>query len=657
MAGIKDNDNLEAVRNRLYQRGTADAAHIQHNLSHEKENAPTEWQVQEKSESASNIQSVTDMVADTYEPSFNQATDQFDTVMKKNKRRTYRLKIALLGLVFFGVAVLVSSFFMLFGQNVISGNNISIVATTPFTIGGGEVLPIQISVQNNNNVPIQAATLIIEYPPGTRSVDENPQDLFTERIPIETIRPGETLNMPLRATVFGEENAEKTIHVAIEYRVQGSSARFFKEADPQSFKISSAPVSLRVDGLRRISDGQETSLTLTVVSNALTPLSEVLVKAEYPVGFQFIESDPAPASGMNSWLIENVEPNSTNIITITGVVIGQETDEHVMHFNAGIPNERNKNSFTSIFANASTEFIIEPAFIDMDVTINNSADSVVVADSRSSVNTNIKINNTLRDSLYDLRVTVSFSGNAFVDRGISSTGTGFYDSTTKTLVWDISNVSQLEQLRPGASQSFGFSLLPSVDTEVNPFVDLQVDVYARRVFERQVPEELLGSIKRTVRVNSAPKLISGAMHSNQIFTDSGPVPPKVGQTTTYTLSFRAENGANAIRGARMVGTLPLYVTWLDNMTGDGNFEYNQTNRSVNWIIGDIAENASAEASFQVSLLPSTSQINMAPILFSRQTFQANDTFTGREVQTTFQDITTILPRETGFPSGNGIVQP
>ncbi len=647
MSGIKDSDNIEALRNRLYQRGTSGIGNVHHELKQEEnKSVPTDWHVVPESESANEIP-IAEIVPETYAPSLATLS------MKGPKKRGYRLKLALLGVAFFGLAMVVSSFFLVFGRNSISGDNISLVLTIPFTIGGGEELPIQVGVRNDNSVPMESATLIIEYPLGTKSADDEKRDLFTERIPLETIKAGETLNMPLKIAVFGEENEEKIIKASIEYQVQGSGARFFKEADPQSFRISSAPISFKVDGVKSISSGQETSLTLTVVSNSLSPVSEVLVKAEYPVGFQFKRSTPETSDGNNTWMIPNVEPGSSHTITITGVIDGQDNDTYVMNFSAGIPNDRDKNTFASVFANAATEFAIEPSFIDIDVRLNSSPDRTVSVSRDLDVSGKINVRNTLTDSVYDMRAVATFSGNAFLDSGIR--GSGFFESQADRMVWDVANMNRFSEIKPGDDITLSFDILPNSAILKNPFVDVKVDVFARRVSEANVAEELLGSVERTARVGGVTSLVSAVERKTQGLVDTGPVPPQVGETTTYTIALRIDNETNDIRATRVIGNLPIYVNWLNKTSGDGKFEYNQTNKQVTWTPGEVGANTDATATFQVSILPSVSQIGTTPVLFSRQTLQATDVFTGKPVQAVASERTTTLSAEAGFGEKNGEV--
>src|ERR1035437_4467273 len=77
-------------------------------------------------------------------------------------------KILLGAFIFFVLALgfTFSKFFL--GNNVVSGNNIDILVSGPVSIAGGEELPLEIDVTNNNNIDLKVVDLRIEYPDGTK---------------------------------------------------------------------------------------------------------------------------------------------------------------------------------------------------------------------------------------------------------------------------------------------------------------------------------------------------------------------------------------------------------------------------------------------------------------------------------------------------------
>ncbi len=656
MSDFKDQDRIDDLRRRLYARGDKmekrkafDISSSHPSVEPEKPEVSETW-----------AQPPEPIIEPDPEPTIMEpglvAEIQAEPELamnRKQKKRSYRIKIVLGAIGLFVLAVLISSVFLLGGNNRISGENIAISITGPFTVGGGQELPLQIGVTNANAVSINSATLIIEYPLGTQSAAEAGKELYIERLPLDTVGSGETLNIPLKAVVFGEENAEKIVNASIEYRVEGSNATFFKEADPLRFKISFSPVVLRVDSVKKISSGQEATMDITVTSNAPTTLTDILVKAEYPSGFDFVSADPDPVAGNGTWSISALEPGESTKISLKGIVSGTETDEFATNFSVGVPNEREPFVLASIFTTGTTQFEIERPFIDVNLSIDSSGNNAVI-ETGQPITVAIDIENSLNNTVYDGVVTAELSGNAISNLNIN-VNDGFYDSNTNTIIWDVTRYPDLEQMLPGDKARFTFSLAPAPDATRTPQIDFLVNVKARRVSERSVPEELLGTATGVAKVSSEPKLLADSRFNVGSFVGSGPVPPRSGEATTYTISLLVENGSNKISGGEVTATVPTYVTFEDNPTGDGVVSYNSTSRVMTWKVGDVAANDTAISSFQVKILPSVSQIGTTPTLLGEQRFRGTDDFTGGTVRTTRAAVTTELPQEAGYQQGNGRV--
>lgn len=646
MSGIKDQDRIEALRKRLYERGKTVTQHENHALTDVKEKVQTTWKAPPKPKEEIKKPEVTEPVV--MEP-MNEPT-----MAPQKRKRGYRIKLLLAGIIFFVLAVGASSAFLMFGNNSISAENITIAVSGPFTIGGGEVLPLQVGITNSNAVTIESATLIVEYPRGTLSATDDKTELRTEHLALDTVASGETINVPLRALIFGEENDEQNVKVSIEYRVRGSNATFFKEADPLRFKISSSPVIMRVAALKKVSSGQETELDVTITSNAPTTLSDVVVKAEYPLGFDFTSSEPASASAQNIWLIKDLEPEESRTITIKGIVVGNETDEYAVNFSVGVPSERNQQTLASVFATAQTEFEIEQPFLGIDLEIAGVTNGNVVIEPGQHTGASIEITNTLDDTLYDLVVEVLLGGNALSDLDVGPPN-GFYDSLNNKIIWDVSNAPELSELFPGKKTRLAFGIEPSSDVARTPQITLDVNVKARRVSESDVAEMLLGTAQGVIKVASAPKVRADIGYNNGTFSDSGPVPPTAEKKTEYTVSLMVENGTNEISNVVTTATLPSYVTWLDQTSGTGGIAYDSARRTITWTVNSVGANAAAFGSFQVSLLPSKSQIGTSPTLLGQQRMKADDQFTGAVVRGVNAAITTEMSQEAGHPRDNGRV--
>ncbi len=564
-----------------------------------------------------------------------------DTMIQKKRSRSYRIKLALAGIIFFVGSLIVSSLFLFTGNNTISGENISLDVSGPIAIGGGEVMSFQIAIANQNTVPMETATLIIDYPRGIQSASEPGKEIFTDRQQLNNIGTGEVVNVPMKVIAFGEENEEKEIKARVEYRVQGSNATFSKEAAPLKFRISSSPVVLTVDTVKSISSGQEAEIVLTVQSNSPTELTDLLVKASYPYGFDFSRSDPDTVSGQDTWKISSLKPEEKKKITIRGIVVGKEDEVRRFTFDVGVPNERDAFNLASVLMNTATEIAIEQPFLDVGVTINSDTGETVVIDAEQTASVRISFKNALEDMIYDGVIRVELSGNALNEVDVRANN-GFYDSTKNTITWDSVDVSSLKEIAPGQQSEVSFTITPRADVGKTPEVQLRVAVQGQRVFEDRVPQQLVGTIDRTIKIESVPKLASSALYSEGPFTNTGPIPPIAEKMTQYTLLLSVDNGTNDVTGAEVTAILPQYIQWLDLVSDNDQVTYTATTRTLKWTIGNMSSQAHEEAWMQVSFVPSLTQIDSTPTILEAQRFKATDRFTGTVVRTDAPALTSAL---------------
>ena len=653
---LQGSKGIGSLRDRLYERGVTPRARARHSLRTENHQLQPKLDIVPKDiEGQPPVQRVMqdihaqgvgpERIADEDAPGVprvRREEEQSSTVNMPKKHNRYRLKILLAGVAFFVVALGISSAFLFFGGNTISGENITIdLADPPLAVGGGQEMTLQVAISNLNTVPIESATLIIDYPPGTQSATEKGKELYTERQQLNNIGAGELVNVPIKAIFFGEENEEKTVNVSIEYRVKGSNATFFKEAAPWNFKITSSPVVVSVDNVKSISSGQEATFNLTVSSNSPTPLTDVLVKAAYPSQFDFTSAEPATVSGQDTWLIPELKPQEQQTIVIKGIVGGKQNEDRVFTFSVGVANERDRFNLASVYTKATSDIAIEAPFLGVGVTVNGDTSDPVTIGVGDPTSVRISFNNTLEDTIYDGKVIATLSGNALNEFDVTVEH-GFYDSTKNTITWDPVDVDSLKEIGPGKGSEVGFSLVPKKDVGETPEIRLDITAKGQRVFEDKVPQELVGTASRVIRIASTIALSSSALYSEGPFINSGPTPPVAEKVTQYTYLLTAKNGSNDITGAVMTAHVPQYVTWLDLVTPGDDVTYNSTTRTMTWDIGNMKANEYKEAWVQVSFLPSLTQVNTTPTLLETQDFKATDRFTGTVVRAQAPPLTTAL---------------
>lgn len=659
MSGIKDQQNIEELRKRLYERNfsTEALATKRHQLSRPTIDVSRGW---------GNPQATVDVLADNPItitsseegvavglPAVDTAVSTAASKETSSQGRSYRWYIVLASIVVFVITAAVSSVYLFFGANQISGRNISIDVQAPGTLAAGEKATLQVNIANQNSVPIESATLIVNYPSGTKTADETTKDLFEARLPIEAIASGQARTIPVSAVLFGEENDEKEIKVSIEYRVQGSNSTFFKEASPSIVKIISSPVVVRVTAVEKVASGQELEIKLAVQSNASVVQRNLLIKANFPNSFAYLNADPEPAYGENEWFIKELAPESVAHITLRGRVSGVAGETAEVQFEAGTPRSDNQFMMGSVLAKAKTSYEIESAFLAVVAEINGDTDGQVVVSSGVESIIKVRVTNTLEEPIYDLRVEVIPAGNLIRDT-LLEVPEGYYDATTKTIRYEVSGDAALAEVLPGEAREFSFIVRPDVGQATGAF-SISTKVFARRVREADTAEELIGTTVAEAKYSSLIQSRAEVGYSNTQFTDEGPIPPVANTTTTYTLTFEVEAGVNDLTGATLTTTLPQHVAWLDVYEGVGQVEFNPVAKQIRWNIGTLSAAHREQLRVQVGLLPSIKQVGTTPTLVGSQEFKATDRFTGENLRVTSPALRNELSVEAGFPEGNGRV--
>lgn len=651
MAGIKDQKNIEALRQRLYERNFSEINTEKSKLVNEQINVARGWDgISDKVVAGLSNESKPEVVTPPVV-----ATPLTIQVAEAGKsKRSYRWIILLASVGIFLLVAIFSSFYLFFGANQISGRNISISLSAPIAVAAGDTVPLQISIANQNSVPMESANLILNYPVGTKTNDEQGRDLFEERIPLSNLVAGEVVNVPVSVVIFGEENQEKEIKASIEYRVSGSNGTFFKEAEPVMVRINSSPLVIRATTLSKVSSGQEIEIKITVQSNASTVQRNLLVSASYPNSFSFISAEPAPDYRQNEWLIKEIAPESSQVITLRGRVNGVADESAEIQLTVGTPRSDNQFIMGSVLSKVNTNYIIEHPFIDVAVLINDDGDGSAVLNPEEEAEVKVVVKNTLDESVYDMRIEVTPKGNLIRDNFVSVSG-GLYDSLSKIIRWEVSGDSSLGEIAPGDEREFTFNIKADPRQSTAAF-NVSTNVFARRVNEPNASQEIVGTGVAEAKYSSAISIGAQIGYGDGDFSDTGPIPPVVHETTTYTATFEVSAGVNDVTGAVLTTTLPQHVTWLDNYKGEGAVEFNPVSKEIRWNIGNLAAKTSSKLQVQLAITPNQNQAGRDLSLVDSQNLKATDRFTGASLSARAYTLRNELSTEFGFSPGNGKVQ-
>ncbi len=567
--------------------------------------------------------------------------------------------------VFFLLAAAFAVYTFFVKSNTISNDNIDISILGNAFVAGGESLPLRVEVVNRNSSPLELSDLLVEYPKGSGT--DLSQDAERQRISIGTIAAGAVSDETASIVLFGEQGSVRPVRISLEYRVEGSNAIFVKEKDYQ-VTISSTPVNLSVDMPSDASPNQDLTMEIKTVLNATSPAKGMLLEADYPVGFQFESANPAPSFGNNIWSLGDLSPGAERDISITGKMIGvSDGEEKTFHISTGSASGADQSQIGVVFNSLAENLLIKKPFIDARLFINGSYDAQYAVNGSSSISGQIQWANNLDTQVNDMQIVAKISGDA-VDQSRISSADGFYSSSDNTITWDKNSDPDLGQVAPGSSGTLKFSMAPlplygPSGLISNPTIQVDVSVSGNEPIQGNAPASLANSDSKTIRIISDVGLSARASYSSGPFTNSGPIPPKVDQKTTYTIAWSVTNTANNISKAEVQASLPAWVSFVGSPSPPSeDLSYDPNSRVVTWNIGNIAKGAGItgagrQVSFQVELLPSVSQLNTDPVLVNGATLTGHDDFANVDVTADKASLNTLLTGDPSFPvSGDRVVQ-
>ncbi|MDP1625348.1 MAG: hypothetical protein Q8L64_06345 [bacterium] len=644
---------LDRAKKSLYSRDSEAHEPERHDIQgRETHNTPSGWQ----NEPVSNDQ-------DTNQE-LEQAIDMSGPVnvmphMDGGHRKTYKLILAACG-AFLVIALAIAGFSLLRGTNFVSANNIDILIEGPASVTGGEPILLTTAIVNKNAEKIELVDLIIQFPEGAKDPNNPTKDLSRLRVSVGDIAPGQVVQKSISAIMFGQEGDERKVSFIVEYRTPNSNAIFRKEK-PYNIRISSSPVIVSIDSLDRVLAGQATDVSVTVVSNSAQPMRDLLLSLDYPFGFQIVPGDIKPAYGDNVWRIGDLAPGARRTISFKAIVSGEDGEERVIHANVGLRDENNEREIATVIVSRDRAFVIERPFLGIDLTFNGVRGDIATQPG-DTVRVDVAWTNNSSTRIDNARIEAKLTGNALDRKSISASG-GYYDSARDVVIWEAGRVQGLASIAPGESSrvSFTFASLRSAPGQAvsNPSVTVAVSASGSRTDELGVSRNVVTAVTRTARLASSIGITSRALYSQGAFINSGSIPPQVNKQTTYTIVWTVSNSSNSVSDAQVAGILPQGVEWLGKWSpSDTNLSYNTVGGQVTWLIGDIpANSAPKQVSFQVGLVPSLSDVGIAPGLLSQTQVTGTDSFAGVIVRSTAAALTTRISTDLYWKNGDDIVQP
>jgi hypothetical protein len=589
---------------------------------------------------------------------------EFSLEEMKKKNNSFFNKFLVASVLFFILAIGVSAFMFFGGWNMISSNNVDIRIIAPTSISSGEQLDLGLSIVNQNRTDLDNVSLIITYPDGSRNTDGDSQALTREQVNIGLITKGGSKDHSIRAILFGEKGVVKSFNFRVEYRVKGSNAIFSKEKS-YDVVIGSSPILLEVSYPKEVNSGQEITLSLDITSNSTVVMKDTMVKVEYPYGFTYKSSSIKPLRDLTTqtsysvWNISDLKNGDKKNLKVTGVLVGQNMEDRSFRISVGTADLENNEDFSTDLAVSQVTIGIRRPFFDLSVK--SQGNNLISIGELSTVMIGWK--NTLPDKVINNRIEAVISGNIFDNTRVFGNHGGFYRSLNNSITWDKNTTESLSELSPSQSGQVTFSV-GSINNQLqirstkNPHINIKVTMTGDRSGSNA--ETVSSSKEIVIKMESALDISSQSHRNIGPFTNTGPIPPRADNETTYTVTWTVTNTTNDLTEAVASATLPVWAVWKGETSPTSErIAYDPDNRVVTWNIGNVSFGTGytyspKEVSFKVGVTPNLTQVGQSLNIISATSISAKDTYTETILKSSDEAVGTRFS-DPGFRDDDGVI--
>lgn len=543
----------------------------------------------------------------------------------------------------FFVILLVALAGWYWNTNMYSRETLKLEILGPDKVDIAENFEYLVKFKNNGTVRLEEPRLIFEYPEYS-VVDE---DLLRKEIELEDIYPGEERTHFFKARLIGKEGQSRTAKVSLSYKPKNLKARFESKTTLTTV-IESVPLTFRFDLSSNIESGKDLKFDLNYFSNIDYPLTNLRIKIEYPLDFEFISSYPQSLEKVE-WDLPPLNKAEGGRVEISGRLSGGVGQQKV--FKAELGTWQNGEFILLKEAQKAVQMIKPALYITQQ--INSSYDYVV--SSGDLLHYEISFKNIGETPLTDLSLLLSLEGNQF-DLSSINAPSASYESGDNSVLWEWKKIGALQFLDVREEGSVEFWVKLKDDWDISS--SQGEEVIKSNIYLSQAKEEFEN------KVNSKLEIIQKGFYQDEIFGNSGPIPPKVNENTTYTIIWQAKNYYNNVSDVVIRAKLPSNV----RLTGEifpleesDKFTFDSSSREIVWRVGEMMVgrgvlNAAPNIAFQISLFPSSIQKGKLPIVIEATEIAAEDNWTKETIRIIVERMNTSMPSDSYITEEMGIVQ-
>ncbi len=545
----------------------------------------------------------------------------------------------------------------------------ALLLNNPFSAGQSQVLTFDINVaeeavvsgrettftipyHNPSNVPLAELEVTLHAPDSFRLTSATPEPFSEQPLlwEIGTVAPNEQGEIEITGVFYETPGTAVTLQTITRYAPANFSSPF-EDIESESILIEEGVLATSVNGPDRAIPGESITYTIVVEHDEETPQTDLELRLGLPSGFTIEESSAdVSQEGQAIWEIAELTADEPYTLDVTGTFASDvEGDQELTTASGPVLDD----VFVPQIQETFTTNVLASEFALSLIVNGQTGDSIVLPG--DDITINVSLDNRGEETAEDATIELFFDNG--VDRVSLGERNGIPNGDVygNKINWDYTDMNRLDTLRGGEDASIDVAI--PTRAEGSTTIRLHAEARIKTIGGIEINREITSS-EITVRVASDLSGQASARYydSGGSPIGNGPMPPSVGQETTYRVTWTVANALNDVEDLVMVAPIPSDAAWGGLIsTSDGTVTHDSVGNRVRWAIGDLAAGAAPPlAVFDMKVNPSSADLNTFLDLLGNATITATDTTTGSTVTSSAPAITSELPDDP-YAENQGIV--
>jgi len=596
---------------------------------------------------------------------FQEEGKTIDMTKMERKKPFRRKSLIIIIVVLLAVAAAsLAGFLILNRENKFSGEKVTLAIETQDAVSSGDEVIFNINYLNGESTVLGDVQISVQYPDGFTFKNSEPKAINDQNQTwkIGTLKPGKGGVIKVYGVIIGEVDTEKTIKATMSYKPSNFNSTFTTDTS-KTIRITSSIIGLEITGPKRAVSEKELTFKVKYTNDSKDALEKIKITAEYPKTFTFSSSNPKASQGNNVWQIDRLESKDSGEIEIKGSLKSEVGNNEELKIKVGLVNESGE-----LEPQAEKSILI--LMVNPELTLNmttNSSSSDNVANFGDTLTYLLTYKNNSDLEITDLSVSAQLKARVLDWKSIDDTNKGKADADKIT--WTKDQIPKFVSIKPGDEGEISFkikivgspTIQNSEDKNFNVVSNFTASYSTLSGDEKTALENSSNTI--TTKINTKLSFSAEGRYYSDQFEQlgSGPLPPEVGQTTSYRIFWYLTNSSNELTNVTVKTTLPADIYWTgkNKEVSGGTLDFNSSTREVIWTLDKISVGAGTvypaqTASFEVSATPTASQIGLLLVLTDTSSLSGTDSYTLQNLTAMSDAITSEIPNDIKA-QGKGLV--